>query len=179
MKILAETPYYDLVQINNYHGLHVKQTSVAVFPYTVNESGIVNQLGILKELNHLRENTYAYTLITGTIEDEDESVLATAIRELAEEGGIVTMPEELSRWVFLGNFHDSKDTDRTMPTFAVDVSGLPQNAATTDGSHKELNSILEFKDVNEVLTTSNETLVLASFLRLFNIMYQKSFKNAK
>jgi len=179
MKVIADTPYFDLIQIDDKHGLHVKQTSVAVLPYTVNDSGIVDQLGILKELNHLREGDYAYTLITGTIEDSDESVLATAVRELAEEGGITASSDDLNRWVFLGNFHDSKDTDRTIPTFAVDVTGLPQIEPATDGSHQELNSVLELKDVNEVLTSSKETLVLASFLRLFNIMYQKSFKNAK
>jgi len=178
MKVLAETPYFDLIKYNSKHGLHMKTTSVAILPYTVNESGIVETIGILKEWNPLRPDGYAHTLVTGTIEDSDEDAYTTAVRELSEETGISMTADNPDKWIFLGNFHDAKDTDRTMPTFAVDATGvnIGQPAPQND---TEAASTFEFHDVNEVIATSKETLVLAAFLRLFNLMYNKSFNNGK
>jgi 8-oxo-dGTP pyrophosphatase MutT (NUDIX family) len=178
MKVIAETPYFDFVQFAGKSGLHIKIPSVAVLPYTVDDNGIVDKIGILKEYNQLREGAKANTLITGSIEVSDEDTLATAVRELYEEGGFNMQGAPLDKWIYLGGFHDSKDSDRIIPTFAVDVTGVEQEAATGDGTHQEQNSVLEMEDVNVALQ-SNELLVLGSFLRLFNIMYQKSFKNAK
>jgi 8-oxo-dGTP pyrophosphatase MutT (NUDIX family) len=178
MKVIAETPYFDFVQFAGQSGLHIKIPSVAVLPYTVDENGIVNQIGILREQNQLREGGFAKTLITGSIEVSDEDTLATAVRELYEEGGFNMNGGPVDKWTYLGGFHDSKDSDRIIPTFAVDVTGVEQEPAQGDGTPQEQNSKLEMVDVNVALQT-NELLVLGSFLRLFNIMYQKSFKNAK
>jgi 8-oxo-dGTP pyrophosphatase MutT (NUDIX family) len=178
MKVLFETPYFNLVQTDDKHGLQIKKTSVAVLPYTLDENGIVEKLGILHEWNPLREGNYAHTLITGSIDDSDEDVYATAVRELMEEGGFDTRGGSIDKWIYLGAFHDSKDSDREIPTFAVDVTGLEQGSPATDGSLQESKSTLKMTDVNEAVL-SNELLVLGSFLRLFNIMYRKSFKNAK
>jgi 8-oxo-dGTP pyrophosphatase MutT (NUDIX family) len=178
MKVLFETPYFDLVKIENKHGFHMKIISVAILPYTVNESGIIDKIGVLHEWNQLREGNYADTLITGTIEDTDADAYETAVRELYEEGGIDLRNDSNEAWTFLGNFNDSKDSDREYPTFAVNVTGKELTPPTTDGSEKEEKSSLKMVSVNEALQ-SNETLLLAAFLRLFNIMYQKSFNNAK
>ena len=178
MKVLAETEYFDFVQFAGKSGLHIKIPSVAVLPYTVDENRIVDKLGILKEYNQLRESSYADTLITGSIEVSDEDTLATAIRELLEEGGFDMKGDSLEKWTYLGGFHDSKDSDRVIPTFAVDVTGKEQQPVIGDGTPQEQKSKLEMVEVNQALQ-SNELLVLGSFLRLFNVMYQKSFKNAK
>lgn len=178
MKVIAETEYFDFVQFANSSGIKVKIPSVSVMPYTVDENGIVDKIGILKEYNVFREGNYAETLITGSVEVSDDDTLATAIRELLEEGGIDMNGDDLGKWTYLGGFHDSKDTDRTMPSFAVDVTGKTIGKAAGDGSEKETKSKMELVEVNKALQ-SNELLVLGSFLRLFNIMYQKSFKNAK
>lgn len=178
MKIIAETPYFDFVQFTEKSGLRIKMPSVAVLPYTVDAIGIVDKIGILKEYNQLREGSIANTLITGSIETWDEDTLATAVRELYEEGGFNMQDAPLEKWTYLGGFYDSKDTDRVMPTFAVDVTGVEQIPATGDKTEQEKKSVLEMTDVNTAVQY-NELLVLGSFLRLFNIMYQKSFKNAK
>jgi 8-oxo-dGTP pyrophosphatase MutT (NUDIX family) len=178
MKVLFETPFFDFVNTGDKHGLLIKRNSVAVLPYTVDANGIVEKIGILHEWNTLREGNYANTLITGSIDDSDEDAYATAVRELFEEGGFDMRGESSDKWVFLGTFHDSKDSNREIPTFAVDVTGVEQGSPSTDGSSQESKSTLKMTDVNEAVLT-NELLVLGSFLRLFNIMYRKSFKNAK
>ena len=178
MKVLHETPYFDLVVTDEKHGLRIKNTSVAVLPYTVDSSGIVEKIGILKEANPLRETGYADTLITGSIDDSDDDAYATAVRELYEEGGVDMRGGSPDSWIYLGTFHDSKDTDREIPAFAVDITGQTVGKPQTDGSTQEQNSSFSLIDVNEAIQTK-ELLVLGSFLRLFNIMYKKSFKNAK
>lgn len=178
MKVLFETPFFNLVSTGDRHGLHIKRNSIAVLPYATDLNGIVEKIGILHEWNTLREGNYAHTLITGTIDDSDNDAYATAVRELFEEGGFDMRGESPDKWVFLGTFHDSKDSNREIPTFAVDVTGLEQVSPATDGSSQESKSTLKMTEVNEALL-SDELLVLGSFLRLFNIMYRKSFKNAK
>lgn len=177
MKQIFDTPYFSLVEMDSRYGIHMKTVSVAILPYTVDANGIVEQLGILEEWNELRVGNYAHTLITGTVENKDADVYETAVRELLEEAGIDMSTQDQS-WLYLGNFYDSKDTDKCMPTFAVDVTGAKIQPAATDGSPKENASSFSMLDVNEVLTTSSETLPLAAFLRLFNIMYRQSFQKA-
>jgi len=178
MKIHFEAPKFNVIQIGERYGISLKTVSVAVLPYTVNGAGIVDKIGVLHEFIELREGNYADTLITGTIDDTDADAYATAVRELLEEGGIDMKDEPSDKWTFLGNFHDSKDTDRIIPTFAVDVTGMPIGKPATDGSESESKSAMIMMDVNEALQ-SNELLLLGSFLRLFNIMYHKSFTNGK
>lgn len=178
MKVLHETPYFDLVKNDEKHGLRIKITSVAVLPYTIDSTGIVEKIGILKEPNALRDTGYADTLITGSIEDSDDDAYSTAVRELYEEGGVDMRSGSPDNWTYLGAFHDSKDTDREIPTFAVDITGQELGKPQTDGSDHEKNCLFSLVDVNEAIATK-ELLVLGSFLRLFNIMYKKSFKNAK
>lgn len=178
MKVLFEAPKFNVVKIGERYGIHLTTVSVAVLPYTTNGAGIVEKIGVLREFIELREGNYADTLITGTIDDSDDDAYAAAVRELFEEGGIDMSNESADRWTFLGNFHDSKDTDRIIPTFAVDVTDMPISKPTTDGSESENKSALIMMDVNDALQ-SNELLLLGSFLRLFNIMYQKSFNNGK
>ena len=178
MNKLFETPYFDIVEVNGKYGVHTKTVSVAVLPFTVSKGGIIEKIGVLKEWNPLRETNYADTLITGTIDNSDADAYEAAVRELYEEGGYKLDPADTNRWVFLGNFHDSKDSDRQYPAFAVDVTGIQKGNNQPDGSHQEANSELTMVDVSEALQSS-ETLLLGAFLRLFNVMYQKSFNNAK
>lgn len=172
-KVLFSDKWFDVVNINGQVGLKNKHMSVAVMPYCTDDNGIISTIGLLHEFNNFRENDFSDTLITGTIEYEDDSLLFTAVRELREEGGF-TMPEDsLDRWLFLGSIYISKNSDQVIPVFAVDVTGLPQVETNGDGSEKEIKSYLEMVDVSNGIA-SDESLVLASFVRLFNYMYAKA-----
>lgn len=173
-KILFSDSHFDIVNVKGQIGLKNKHMSVAVLPYNTDEHGMIKEIGLLNELNYFREGDYCDTLITGTIENEDDSLLYTAVRELEEEGGYKVPAEEASRWLFLGPIYPYKDSDRIVPVFAVDVTGLTQGEIDPQ-TDKEKLSKLYMKDVSEGIA-SDEGLVLSAFLRLFNYMYAKSMK---
>lgn len=172
-KVLFEDNWFQVVDVKGTIGLKNKEMSVAVLPYRVNEMGMITEIGLLKELNYFREGDYAQTLITGTIEYEDDSLLLTAKRELLEEGGFELDPSDNDRWIFLGPVYLYKSSDQMIPIFAVDVTGIEQKTAKGDGSEKEAKSTLEMVEVGNGIA-SQESLVLAAFLRLFNYMYAKT-----
>lgn len=172
-KTLKSYKNFDVIEIEGHQKIKMTSMSVAVMPFTIDDQDMISKIGLLKEYNTLREGDFCHTLITGTIDNEDEDLLSTAKRELTEEGGFTTPPDENSRWIYLGNFYPYKDSDRQVPTFAVDVTGLPKTVATGDGSKKEELSELIMMPSNEIMVTE-ETLVLAAFLRLFNYFYLKS-----
>jgi len=173
-KVLSEYKYLDIIDINGHVGQKMKSMSVAVMPYTVDSNNMIENVGLLKEFNEFREGDFSYTLITGTIDYEDDSLLFTAKRELLEEGGFEQT--ENIKWVYLGSFFPYKDSDRQIPTFAVDVTGLEQKEPQTDGSKKEELSKLEMLPASNIMITE-EALPLAAYLRLFNYFYQASIEN--
>ena len=86
-KTLKEFDKFDVVDVEGHVGLKLKTMSVAVMPFTIDSNGMVDKIGLLKEYNPFREGDFSHTLITGTIDYEDDSLLHTAKRELIEEGG--------------------------------------------------------------------------------------------
>jgi 8-oxo-dGTP pyrophosphatase MutT (NUDIX family) len=172
-KVLHSESNFEVVEVAQMVGLKYKTMTIAIMPYTVDENGLVLTTGFLKEYNPFRQGDYAFTLITGTVEDQDEDLINTAIRELKEEGGITCSREDISRWIYLGNFYPYKNSDLMIPTFAVDVTGLEIKEPKGDGSAKEEKSSFEMIPVSEAIT-SDETLPLAAFLRLFNYFYSKT-----
>jgi 8-oxo-dGTP pyrophosphatase MutT (NUDIX family) len=154
-------------------GFKAKSMSIAIMPFTTDENSIVDKIGFLKEFNPFRDGNYANTLITGTVETEDEDLVQTAIRELKEEGGIECPQDQIGRIIYLGNFYPYKDSDRMVPTFAIDVTGLTLGEPEGDGSKKEELSSFHLGPVTDAMST-DELLPLAAFLRLFNFFYQKT-----
>ena len=84
--------------------------------------------------------------------------------------------QDNSRWYYLGSVTSSKFVDHEQPCFAVDVTGIEQKEPTGDGTDKEALSYLKMVPVSDGIS-SDEGIVLASFIRLFNYMYAKSTGN--
>ena len=177
-KVLKSFKRFDVIQIEGHEKIKMKSMSVGVLPFTVDDMKMISKVGLLKEYNTMREGDFCHTIITGTVDDKDADLLSTAKRELAEEGGYTTPDDENARWIYLGNFYPYKDSDRQVPTFAVDVTGLSAKTPETDGSKKEMLSKLEMMPSNEIMVTE-ETLALAAFLRLFNYFYLKATGNVQ
>jgi 8-oxo-dGTP pyrophosphatase MutT (NUDIX family) len=175
-KTLKEFEKFDIVDVDGHVGMKLKTMSVAVMPFTIDENGMIDKIGLLKEYNPFREGDFSHTLITGTIDYEDDSLLYTAKRELKEEGGYEVPDNNNERWIYLGNFFPYKDSDRQVPTFAVDVTGIEAGEPQTDGTKKEELSKLEMIPSNNIMITE-EMLPLSAFLRLFNYFYQKTIGN--
>jgi 8-oxo-dGTP pyrophosphatase MutT (NUDIX family) len=175
-KTLKEFEKFDIVDVEGHVGMKLKTVSVAVMPFTIDDNGMIDKIGLLKEYNPFREGDFSHTLITGTIDYEDDSLLYTAKRELKEESGYEVPNNENLRWIYLGNFFPYKDSDRQVPTFAVDVTGIEPKEPQTDGTKKEELSKLEMIPSNNIMITE-EMLPLSAFLRLFNYFYQKTIGN--
>jgi hypothetical protein len=172
-KTLFTDHWFDVVEVKGQTGIKTNKMSVAVLPYRVDSNSMISEIGLLNELNYFREGNFCQTLITGTIDYEDDSLLLTAIRELKEEGGFELTESDNDRWIFLGPIYPYKNSDQMIPVFAVDVTGLEQKDHVGDGTDKEELSKLEMVSVGNGIA-SDESLVLSSFVRLFNFMYAKT-----
>jgi hypothetical protein len=172
-KTLFTDQWFDVVEVKGQTGIKTNKMSVAVLPYRVDSNSMISEIGLLNELNYFREGNFCQTLITGTIDYEDDSLLLTAIRELKEEGGFELSESDNDRWIFLGPIYPYKNSDQMIPVFAVDVTGLEQKDHVGDGTDKEELSKLEMVSVGNGIA-SDESLVLSSFVRLFNFMYAKT-----
>jgi 8-oxo-dGTP pyrophosphatase MutT (NUDIX family) len=169
-KILFETPRFNVVKNIGKTGLEFKKITVGVLPYTINEK-LLSSIGVLHEYNSFREKEFCDTLITGTMDPEDATLLHTAIRELKEEGGFECT--DVDRWIFLGSFRVSKSSNEHCHIYAVDVTDLKAEKPVGDGSIQEEKSKFEMKGINDALLT-DEALFLAAYLRLFDFFYQKN-----
>jgi len=169
-KILFETKRFNVVETIDKVGIEFKKLTVGVLPYTI-DNEILSSVGVLNEYNSFREDNYSKTIITGTVDPEDSTLLQTAIRELHEEGGIKC--KDVDRWIFLGSLRLSKSSNEYCHVFAADVTGLEISKAKGDGSIQEEKSKFELTTINDAILT-DESLFLASYLRLFDFFYQKS-----
>lgn len=169
-EVLFETKRFDVVKNESKTGIEMKKVTVGVLPYVISD-GLLSSVGVLHEYNSFRKDKYCDTIITGTLDPEDQDLLHAAIRELEEEGGFIVT--DVDQWVFLGSFKLSKGSTETNHVFAVNVTGLEQGKAKGDGSKQEKLSKLRMTQINDAILT-DETLFLASYLRLFDFFYQKS-----
>jgi 8-oxo-dGTP pyrophosphatase MutT (NUDIX family) len=172
-KVFYENEWYSVVRRNTRTGIEHKFMSVAVLPFKTDESGMLNELGLLHEYNPFREDDYTMTLITGTVEGGDADLIDTVVRELKEEAGFTVDREDTKRFHYLGSLYMSKDDDKLLPVFAVKVNDIQQEEAIGDGSEKEEKSELKMVDV-KTITESQESLALAAFFKLFQLFYSKT-----
>lgn len=172
-KVLYENEWYSVIERNTRTGLVYKFMSVGVLPFTTNDSGMINTIGLLHEYNPFREDDYSMTLITGTVEGEDADLVDTVIREIKEEGGFTVSRDNINNFHYLGSFCLSKDDDKVLPVFAVKVNDLEQGDAIGDGTEKEEKSVLKMVNVEEI-TETQESLALAAFFKLFQLFYSKT-----
>lgn len=172
-KILFETLKFNVVENTGNTGIEFKKITVGVLPYTIADN-LLSSIGVLHEYNSFREKEFSDTLITGTVDPDDDTLLHTAIRELKEEGGFDC--QDVDSWIFLGSFRVSKSSDEYCHIYAVNVSDIKAEKPTSDGSKQEEKSKFEMKEINNALLT-DEALFLAAYLRLFDFFYQKISKN--
>lgn len=172
-EILFENEWYYLVKRDTRTGITYKYMSVAILPFTTDDSGMIDTIGLLDEFNPFREDDRSMTLITGTVEGEDKDLIDTVVREMIEEGGFTIDKNDTERFNYLGSLYGSKDDDKLYPVFAVKVNGIEQQAAIGDGSEKEEKSSFKMVDVQDI-TLTQESLALGAFFKLFQLFYSKT-----
>jgi 8-oxo-dGTP pyrophosphatase MutT (NUDIX family) len=141
--------------------------AVGVICYEMDQSGVISTIGIVKEKNPHFDSGYSESIIMGTVESSDNSMLERAMKELKEEAGLEVV--ESTKWAYLGELNTSKISPDPIYLFAVNVSGLTPQTPSGDGEEK----ILTFSMVPTKDLVSKDTVVLSSFFKLFLKVYSK------
>ena len=97
--------------------------------------------------------------LTGIVE-EGEDPKVTALRELEEESGIVSIAQPIN----LGTVNPSKASDTTAYLFGVDLNRVPDQAryyGPGDGTRGERGAYCAWVGLHEVLACKDATLIAA------------------
>ena len=168
-KIVLEGKFEDVISIDEHYYIISKKYRVAVLPYTIDTRGLLDKVGVVKDYNYIQES-YDYTLINGYVNKDDATNLVAANRVLYEVLGVnITDADD---WMYLGGLYNTLTSDSPTDLYCVDL---------TDKQIKETEEIEEninkrkFKMIDtSYIITSDDTLLLASYLRLFNYFYVNS-----
>jgi len=163
-KILFQNEYIEVTQNNDRVGIKQKDPSVIILPYTTDEKGNPQKLGLIAEPSPIRETKISYTVITGSPDAKDLDILATAKRELKEEGGYEV--NETDKWEYLGNIYTSKMVINGNPAFGVDITGLDGTKPEGDGTGLEENSKFKLVPFDEAIGY-DDALISCLFIKIF------------
>lgn len=164
----------ECIKIEN--NLYIRQIEpgVIIMPYTLDNEGNPDKIGILNEVSNHRPGGMSSTLITGSQDISDSNVLQTAIRELEEESGFKVT--DIKRWNFLGTIFTSKLVTNPNPCFSVDITSLAAEEKKTDGSEEEKDSKFVLLDIEEALNL-DDSLVSSLFIKTFKNIMLKTKNN--
>lgn len=173
-KIVFEGKFEDVISINEHYFLISKKHRVAVLPYTIDTRGLLDKVGVIKDYNYIFED-YDYTLINGYISQDDGTNLVAANRVLYEVIGInLTNADD---WMYLGGLYNTLTSDSPTDLYCVDLTA--KEVIETEEVEESKNKV-KFKMIDSsFVITSDDTLLLASYLRLFNYFYVNSLSNKK
>jgi hypothetical protein len=171
-RIIMEGTYEDVVEIQEHYYLVSKKHRVTVLPYTISSEGLLNKVGVIKDYNFVFED-YDYTLINGYISQDDGTNLVAANRVLYEMiGANLTDADD---WMYLGGLYNNLTSDSAIDLYCVDLTS--KQAQETEQVENNM-SKAKFKMIDvATAVTSDDTLLLASFFRLFNYFYTNSLSN--
>jgi hypothetical protein len=171
VKSVQKTKNKEIVDIDGH--LYIRQINpgVIIMPYTLNEDGSPNEIGIISEVLDQRPGGMSKTLITGSPDDSDANIFQTAVRELKEESGFEVT--DIKRWKFLGSLYTSKLVLNSNPCFAVNITSLVSGEKETDGSQVEKDSKFELIGISESLNLE-DCLVSTLFMKTFKDLITKT-----
>ena len=168
-KTVLEGDFEDIIEIDDHYYLVSKKHRVAIMPYTINSNGLLDKVGVIKDYNYVFED-YDYTLINGYISADDQTNLVAANRILYEVIGINNVAAD--DWMYLGALYNNLTSDSAISLYCVDVTD--KNIKETEEVEQDKTKI-NFKMIDSsFVVTSDDTLLLASYLRLFNFFYVNS-----
>lgn len=170
-KTIVEGTFENVLEINDHYYLLSKKHQVVILPYTIDSKGLLDKIGVIKDYNYVFED-YDYTLINGYITEDDGTNLVAANRVLYETLKInVTNADD---WMYLGNLYNNLTSDSGIDLYCVNLS----NMSIEESKKIEIeDEIVHFKMIDSATAiTSDDILLLASYLRLFNYFYVSSLK---
>ena len=169
-KIVMKGMFEDVLKENNHLYLVHKLDKICVLPYTISADGVLDKIGVIKELDILSEKE-VYTLINGYISQDDATNLVAANRLLFEVIG--SNVKGADDWMYLGTLSNITIGGNVI-IWAANISDIDINeAADVEETKKALK--FEMIPANQVVA-SDDALFLASYMRLFNYFYVNSLK---
>lgn len=173
-KIVLSGKFEDVLEMNEHYYLLSKKHRVAVLPYTIDSKGLLDKVGVVKDYNYVFEE-YDYTLINGYITQDDGTNLVAANRVLFE--AIKLNIVKADDWMYLGALYNTLTSDSTIELYCVNLTD--KNVIETEEVEQNKEK-LKFKmiDSSQVIT-SDDTLFLAGYLRLFNYFYVNALNSNK
>ena len=169
-KIVMKGMFEDVLKENNHLYLVHKLDKICVLPYTISTDGILDKIGVIKDLDVLSEKE-VYTLINGYISQDDATNLVAANRLLFEVIG--SNVKGADDWMYLGMLSNISIGGNVI-IWAANISDIDVNeAANVEETKKALK--FEMIPANQVVA-SDDALFLASYMRLFNYFYVNSLK---
>jgi len=173
-EIVLEGDFEKVVKIKEHYYLESKKHKVVILPYAISSSGVLDKVGVVKDYNYINEE-YDYTLINGYINKDDGTNLVAANRVLYESIGLnVTNATD---WMYLGSLYNTLTSDSAIDLYSVNLTDKPIKETEEVQENQEK---IRFKMIDSSLVvTSDDTLLLASYLRLFNYFYVNSLSTEK
>lgn len=160
-KTLFETNTQSIINKDGELKIISNYTNVAVVPYIINDSGLFSQIGVIEYENYY-DNSKHLSTICGFRVNSDASCMVTANRLLFEHTKTNITDAEL--WMFLGDIY-TKNSGTPLKLYCVNVSDYIDKIGE--------NSAVRFVNINEAIT-SDDSLLLSSYLRLFNLYYTQN-----
>jgi len=158
----------EIIEKDDLRAVKFDKPGVAVISYTLDESGVINAIGVVKETNSLFEKGYTENLVMGGVETDDTSLLQRAAKELKEEGGLEVA--DVKKWSYLGDIFISKMCLDPVHLFSVDVSGLTPQVPQGDGHEKIISfSLMPVQDALKI----GDSILVSAFFKLFLKIYKK------
>ena len=169
-KIVMKGMFEDVLKENNHLYLVHKLDKICVLPYTISTDGILDKIGVIKDLDILLEKD-VYTLINGYISQDDATNLVAANRLLFEVIG--SNVKGADDWMYLGTLSNISIGGNVI-IWAVNISDVDVNEAA---NVEETKKALKFEMIPaNLVVASDDALFLASYMRLFNYFYVNSLK---
>jgi len=170
-KTVLEGKFEDIIEIDEHYYLVSKKHRVTVLPYTIDTRGLLDKIGVIKDYNYVFEE-YDYTLINGYISADDGTNLVAANRVLYE--AIKLNVTNADDWMYLGSLYNNLTSDSGIDLYCVDLGGKEIQESEEIETNKDK---IKFKMIDSAsVITSDDTLLLASYLRLFNYFYVNSLE---
>ena len=168
-KIVMTGPYEDVIKDGDHLYVTHKLDTICVLPYTISSNNILDTIGVVKNLDVLKEKEL-YTLIKGYTNQDDGTNLVTANRLLFEIiGSNVTKADN---WMYLGNITNISGSNIIL--YCVNISDVTINDAGNVEESREANKF-EMITANKIVA-SDDALFLAAYMRIFNYFYVNALK---
>lgn len=169
-KTVLKGKFEDVISQDDHFYIVHKLDKICVLPYTISEKGLLNNIGVIKEVDPLKEREN-YVLINGYINQDDGTNLVCANRLLFEIIG--SNVRDGKEWMYLGQINNTLNSNG-IKIYCVNLTDVDINESDIVQESKEA-SKFEMVEANKVIV-SDDALFLAAYMRLFNYFYVSSLK---